>query len=403
MQFVVSPLFSEWGRLFNTPLSDKMLGNISKNKSSWQAVIAEAEAAAAAQKEREEEVQQKESQKQVRRVLDDSDLSSEEENRCPQIESVQIHPLPRDVVMDSRTFVEETAMPSHFQRRHSMPVPMKTSVLQQHRESLPKVLEPKQMKRRHSLPTKPPVLNGTSIDKLTDKLSKVAEAGSIQGSNSTLSSTLENLMAAAAATVSPRLSDIELEGLLHKNLNNRRKSEPERFYWRRASDTDYLFAQFQRASRIGRPAWKENTLSDIEQAAMVRNMFNRRGSNGSLRTYSNNISSFGRQVLRPLNSNSRVAPLNNRQLGPGNDSYVLSENGTGVATLRPGGNDIHDRPRSLSLDARLADLQPQILQRLHEHISGIDAFLEIYGKSACVMLRILIIMPLLETSLIIIY
>ena len=375
MQFVVNPLFSEWGRLFNTPLSEKMLSNISSNKSSWDAVIAEADAEAVAQKEKEDEVQQKKAQEQVRRILDDSDLSSEEENRCPQIESVQIHPLPRDMVMDSRTFVEDTAMPPQFQqRRHSMPMPMRTkefgSSLQQHRESLPKVLEPKQMKRRHSLPTKPPLLNGTSIDKLTDKLSKVAEADPFHGSNSTLSSTLENLMATAAATVAPRLSDVELEGLLYKKLNDRRKSEPERFYWRRASDTDYLFAQFQRATRLGRPAWKENTLSDIEQAAMVRNMFNRRGSNGSLRTYSSNIGSFGRQVLRPLNSNSRVAPLNNKQLGSGNDSYVLSESGTGVTTIRPGGNDLHDRPRSLSLDARLADIQPQILQRLHEHISG---------------------------------
>ena len=190
MQFVVNPLFSEWGRLFTTPLSEKMLSNISSNKSSWDAVIAEADAEAVAQKEKEEEVQQKKAQEQVRRILDDSDLSSEEENRCPQIESVQIHPLPRDMVMDSRTFVEDTAMPPQFQqRRHSMPMPMRTkefgTSLQQHRESLPKVLEPKQMKRRHSLPTKPPLLNGTSIDKLTDKLSKVAEADPFQGSNST--------------------------------------------------------------------------------------------------------------------------------------------------------------------------------------------------------------------------
>ena len=372
MQFVVNPLFTEWGRFISTALSQKMLANISSNKSSWDTVIAEAETAAAAQKEKEDEVQLQKVQEHVRRILDDSDLSSEEENRCPpQIESVQIHPLPRDMVMNSRTFVEETVMPPHFQRRHSMPMPMRTkefgSMLQQHRESLSKVLEPKQMKRRHSLPTKTPLLNGTSIDKLTDKLSQVAEAGSLHGSNSTLSSTLENFVVAAATNGSPRLSGVELEGLLYNKINNRRKSEPERFYWRRASDTDYLFAQIQRASRLGRQAWKENTLSDIEQAEIVRNMFNRRGSNGSLRTHSSNITSFGRQVLRPLNSNSRVVPLNtNRQFGSGNESFLLSENPSGVTTLRPG----DDRPRSLSLDARLAEVPPQILQRLHEHISG---------------------------------
>lgn len=370
MQFVVSPLFTEWGRFVSTALSQKMLNNITSNKASWDAVTVEAEAAAAAQKEKEEEVKEQRAQEHVRRILDDSDLSSEEENRCPhQIESVQIHPQPKDVTIDSRTFFEDTAIPPQFQqgRRHSMPMPMRTkelgSVFQQHRESLPKVLEPRHMRRRHSLPTKPPLLNGTSIDKLTDKLSQVAEAGSLHGSNSTLSSTLENLMVAAASTVQPRLSEVEYEGLLYKKLNNRRKSEPERYYMRRASDTDYLYAQFQRA-RLGRQAWKENTLSDIEQAALVRNLFNRRGSNGSLRTHSNTVTSVGRQVLRPLNSNSRVVPLNsnNRQFVSG------SENPGSAAMARPG--EIPDRPRSFSLDARLADTHPQVLQRLHEQISG---------------------------------
>ena len=319
MQHVVNPLFTEWGRFISTALSRKMLRNIASNKASWDAAIAKADTAATAatQKEKEEEVeQQQKGQRQITRTLDDSDLSSEEENRCPQqVESVQIHPLPRGMVMDSKNFLEETAAPPHSQqRRHSMPMPKRTkdfgSLLQHHREGLTKILEPRHMKRRHSLPTKTPLLNSTSIDKLNDKLSQVSQTGSLRGSNSTLSSTFEKIIVAATAGVAPRLSDIELEGLLYKN--NRRKSEPERFLWRRASDTDYLFAQFPRASRLGRPAWKENTLSDIEHAAMVRNMFNRRGSNGSLRTHSTNI---GRQVLRPLSGNSRVVPVNNnRQL-----------------------------------------------------------------------------------------
>ncbi len=331
----------------------------------------------------------------MQRILDDSDLSDEEENRCPLVERVQIHAAPRDPppppsalvppLIDSKALVEDTAMPLDLQpggRRHSMPMPMRSkelhSALQQHRNSVPKVLEPRHVNRRHSLPTKTPLLNGTSIDKLTDKLSQVVEAGSLQGSNSTLNSTLENLVVAAAASVQPRLSDVELERILLKRLNGRRKSEPDRFPWRRASDTDFLIAQLNRVSaRLGRPAWRDNNLSDIEHAAMVRNLFNRRGSNGSLRTHSSNLSSFGRQVLRPLSSNSRVAPLNTsniqqQQFGSGNEGFVLSESAS-VAALGTRNSltvDVIDRPRSLSLDARHADVQPQILQRLHEHISG---------------------------------
>ncbi len=349
----------------------------------------------------------------MRRILDDSDLSEEEENRCPhhQVERVQIHAQPRDVIMDARSFMEDTAIPPALQprqpgdnnnngnngvgRRHSMPMPMRTkelsTLLHHHRDSLPPVLEPRETKRRHSLPTKT-LLNGTNIDKLTDKLTEVAEAaGSLRGSSSTLNSTLENLVvAAAAAGVSPRLSEAEIEGFLQKKVLPglpRRKSEPERFSWRRASDTDYFFAQLQRAGRLysSRQAWRDHGLSDIEQAALVRNLFNRRGSNGSLRTHSSNMSSFGRQVLRPLNSNSRVAPLNvttganGRQFGSGNEAFLLAENvaPAGVASIRGGAtavraSDVHapDRPRSFSLDARLAEVQPQILQRLHEHVSG---------------------------------
>ncbi len=407
MQFVVNPLFLEWQRFNTTELSAKMLTNITCNKAKWDQIIAEAEAAAAAaateHAQQEEEVMSEEVATVVpSRILDDSDLSSEEENRPPrpQVESVEIHAVPRDISMEDPMsplgFITQTQP-----RRHSLPQQSIardiSSIYSSHHgntSSFPsnntKPTIPN-LKRRHSLPTK--TLNGASIDKLSDKLSQVAEAGSLHGSSSSLSSTLENILAGGPL----KISDIESESILYTKLNHRRKSEPDRLMRRRASELDYLLNQIQRASKLGRPVWKDNNiaLSDLEQAEIVRNLFNRRGSNGSQRVHGANPTSLGRQVLRSLNGNSRVT---SKQLGSGNEAFLLDENTpsvmppstgrtslpvTGARVPDYGGPD-YERPRSLSLDTRLADLHPQLLERLQEHVMQGECFIASYQSEMSV-------------------
>lgn len=336
MQFVVLPLFQEWHQFNPTALSQKMVQNTHTNKASWDGVIREVEVEKHHQKE-----------EPVQHVPDTSD----EENTHPDFEAKENIDINQGVSGDENDscyelpLSEEIELVGSKKRRHSLPPPSISrdlnSLLTTRKESFPVI----SIRRRHSLP-KASLFQTTSSDQVSDKLSSLSE---LSPSNGKRTFTLENI-----------LSQTDITSLDHQPI------QQEQVYLAQRTSVAHRMAG-------GRPALASIKLPTISPHTGPRDSSYSASAHDNTEFTSRTFHSIpgnnnrtlsanngGRQVLRPISTNSRVPPVSRgvpaRARSGSEDMGMFSAHARGLRMR-------FDRPRSLSFETDSLPLLPSRSER----------------------------------------
>lgn len=347
IQFVVSPLFTEWHHFNPTPLSQTMLDNMRHNKALWDSITAKSEA--------------------DQKYACQEGCSSEEENQDP-IDpafkeniniNVNVHceDVPEDAVLedrfDSSFNSEELLYKGCTLRRHSLPPPVISRDLPQvfpRRESLTNKRLPSQSNytsytskssRRHSLPVSTNSHNTAALDRLAEKLVSLAEKGPRIESLTGLES-----RTAVADILSQRPKITNLSSDTDATL---RLSSLNALLAARAAGNQGTLLAGRLTSRLKTHPAKEVTFDIACPAHTTKSSVLRTSGSsgvGILQTRANggNGNNNSRQVLRPLNTN-------NYQTGTKLEGTPRNRSGSdfGLRSKQLQGV-LFERPRSLSLE-----------------------------------------------------